>query len=155
MLLSRSAAQHCLPRWSSAATSPPLQTSKMFWLLGGTSPSARTLCWSTTPQASGHPLTPQHEADEELLVKEMCLFVLVILCSLWMLVEMPVFQVLDGVLMLVSCYVLTKKKNNTVDFLFNVFQLQAKCFCSFKSSNEKPFLRPSQCWTLPTWVVYL
>lgn len=45
---SRSAASHCLVQWFSVVTSPPLQTSRMFWSPGDSSPSARTLFWSTT-----------------------------------------------------------------------------------------------------------
>lgn len=64
--LSRSAARLCSPQWSSVVTTPPLQTSKMFWSPGGTGPSARTLCWSTTPQVSSNPRSKRER--ERLLI---------------------------------------------------------------------------------------
>lgn len=57
LFLTSSAAQLCLPQSSSAVTTAPQQTSKMFWSPGGTSPSVRTLCWITIPQVRNNPHT--------------------------------------------------------------------------------------------------
>lgn len=73
MFLSRSAPQLCLPQWSFVVITPPLQTSKMFWSPGGSSPSARTLCWSITPQVRQNPATlGESEMERKVMVYLQC-----------------------------------------------------------------------------------